>query len=419
MLVPKLRFKREDGTDYPEWEEKKLGAIGKAIIGSGFSKKYQGHKDLPIPFYKVSDMNNVGNEIVMNNSNNYVSEELLLKMGLKACQQNAIIFAKVGAALMLDRKRIANKPFLVDNNMMIFMPNENNELRYIYHWLTSIRLSKYAQIGALPSFNASDIEYVIIPLPCLEEQQKIANFLSNVDEVIAQSEAEVANLQHQKKAAMQKIFSQEVRFKREDGTSYPEWNSKSFSDNFSSLNNNTFSRNMLSESGSVCNIHYGDIFVKYGEICDVQKENIPKVNDHIDTGKYDLLQDGDIILADTAEDETVGKATEILNVDTATVISGLHTMACRPNYKFAPMYLGYYINSPTYHNQLLPFMQGIKVTSIGRKNISETSISFPCLEEQQKIADFLSAYDEAISYAKQELDKWKELKKGLLQQMFA
>ena len=417
--MPKLRFKREDGTDYPEWEEKKLGAIGKAIIGSGFSKKYQGHKDLPIPFYKVSDMNNVGNEIVMNNSNNYVSEELLLKMGLKACQQNAIIFAKVGAALMLDRKRIANKPFLVDNNMMIFMPNENNELRYIYHWLTSIRLSKYAQIGALPSFNASDIEYVIIPLPCLEEQQKIANFLSNVDEVIAQSEAEVANLQHQKKAAMQKIFSQEVRFKREDGTSYPEWNSKSFSDNFSSLNNNTFSRNMLSESGSVCNIHYGDIFVKYGEICDVQKENIPKVNDHIDTGKYDLLQDGDIILADTAEDETVGKATEILNVDTATVISGLHTMACRPNYKFAPMYLGYYINSPTYHNQLLPFMQGIKVTSIGRKNISETSISFPCLEEQQKIADFLSAYDEAISYAKQELDKWKELKKGLLQQMFA
>ena len=134
---------------------------------------------------------------------------------------------------------------------------------------------------------------------------------------------------------------------------------------------------------------------------------------------YAFLQDGDIILADTAEDETVGKATEILNVDTATVISGLHTMACRPNYKFAPMYLGYYINSPTYHNQLLPFMQGIKVTSIGRKNISETSISFPCLEEQQKIADFLATYDEAISCAKQELDKWKELKKGLLQQMFA
>lgn len=210
-----------------------------------------------------------------------------------------------------------------------------------------------------------------------------------------------------------------LRFKREDGTDYPEWNSKSFSDTFSSLNNNTFSRNMLSESGSVCNIHYGDIFVKYGEICDVQKENIPKVNDHIDTGKYDLLQDGDIILADTAEDETVGKATEILNVDTATVISGLHTMACRPNYKFAPMYLGYYINSPTYHNQLLPFMQGIKVTSIGRKNISETSISFPCLEEQQKIADFLSNVDEVIAQSEAEVANLQQQKKAAMQKIFS
>ena len=207
IFSQEVRFNREDRTSYPEWEEKKLGAIGKAIIGSGFSKKYQGHKDLPIPFYKVSDMNNVGNEIVMNNSNNYVSKELLLKMGLKACQQNAIIFAKVGAALMLDRKRIANKPFLVDNNMMIFMPNENNELRYIYHWLTNIRLSKYAQIGALPSFNASDIEYVVIPLPCLEEQQKIADFLATYDEAISCAKQELDKWKELKKGLLQQMFA--------------------------------------------------------------------------------------------------------------------------------------------------------------------------------------------------------------------
>ena len=210
-----------------------------------------------------------------------------------------------------------------------------------------------------------------------------------------------------------------LRFKREDGTEYPEWSNQRFSNAFTPLNNNTFSRDMLSESGSVCNIHYGDILVKYGEVCDIQKENTPKVNNDIDTGKYDLLQDGDIILADTAEDETVGKAIEIYHIGTSKVVSGLHTMACRPNDKYAPKYMGYYINSPTYHNQLLPYMQGIKVTSIGRKNIADTVIYYPAdLEEQQKIANFLSAYDEAISYAKQELDKWKELKKGLLQQMF-
>ena len=211
-----------------------------------------------------------------------------------------------------------------------------------------------------------------------------------------------------------------LRFKREDGSEYPEWNSKSFSETFSPLNNNTFSRDMLSEIGSVCNIHYGDILVKYGEVCDIQKESIPKVNDDIGTGKYDLLQDGDVILADTAEDETVGKATEILNVGTVKVVSGLHTMACRPNEKYAPKYLGYYINSPTYHKQLIPFMQGIKVTSIGRKNISETVIHFPSdTEEQQKIADFLSAVDEVIAQSEAEVQNLEQQKKAAMQKIFS
>ena len=210
-----------------------------------------------------------------------------------------------------------------------------------------------------------------------------------------------------------------LRFKREDGTSYSGWVNNTFSETFSALNNNTFSRDMLSDDGTVYNIHYGDILVKFGEVCDIQAADTPKVNANIDTDKYDKLKDGDIIIADTAEDETVGKAIEICRVGANEVVSGLHTMACRPNSKFAPKYLGYYINSPSYHNQLIPFMQGIKVTSIGRKNIADTIIYYPTsLEEQQKIADLLSAYDEAISYAKQELDRWKKFKKGLLQQMF-
>ena len=152
--------------------------------------------------------------------------------------------------------------------------------------------------------------------------------------------------------------------------------------------------------------------MKYGEICDIQTDDIPKVKADVDTSKYSRLQDGDIIIADTAEDETVGKATEIYHVGVSEIVSGLHTMACRPNYRYAPKYMGYYINSPTY-------MQGIKVTSIGRENIADTLIYFPSeMEEQQKIADFLSIFDKAITYAKQELEKWKELKKGLLQQMF-
>lgn len=211
-----------------------------------------------------------------------------------------------------------------------------------------------------------------------------------------------------------------LRFRREDGTSYPEWNRKSFSNTFSPLNNNTFSRDMLSENGTVCNIHYGDILVKFGEVCDIQTTDIPKVNADIDTSKFDKLQDGDIILADTAEDETVGKATEIYCVGTSKVISGLHTMACRPNEKYAPKYLGYYINSPTYHNQLIPFMQGIKVTSIGRKNIADTIIYYPSdIEEQQKIANFLSSVDEVIAQSEAEVSNLQQQKKAAMQKIFS
>ena len=77
------------------------------------------------------------------------------------------------------------------------------------------------------------------------------------------------------------------------------------------------------------------------------------------------------------------------------------------------------MNSPAFHDQLKPYMQGIKVTSIGRKNIKNVSVIYPsCLEEQHHIADFLSSFDKAIAAAKKELELWKELKKGLLQQMF-
>jgi type I restriction enzyme S subunit len=277
-----------------------------------------------------------------------------------------------------------------------------------------IKASSHANI------TVEDIRNINIIMPKDDcEQEKIASYFNNLDNLITLHQRKCDKLEEYKKAMLQKIFSQELRFKREDGTDYSEWSNKRFANAFTPLNNNTFSRDMLSENGTVLNIHYGDILVRFGEVCDIQTMDIPKVNTDIDTSRFDELQNGDIVLADTAEDETVGKAIEIYHIGTSKVVSGLHTMACRPTDKYAPKYMGYYINSPTYHNQLLPFMQGIKVTSIGRRNIADTVVYYPYdIEEQQKIADFLSALDEAINYAKQELDKWKELKKGLLQQMF-
>ena len=226
-------------------------------------------------------------------------------------------------------------------------------------------------VEKLKALKPRDFLKMEVFIPCLEEQQKIAEFFATIDKIITISEAEASALEKQKKGAMQMIFSQEVRFKRNDGADYPEWKKITFENLFTPLNNNTFSRDMLTyDSGEVMNIHYGDILTKFGEICDVHNDGLPFVKEGNGVSKYELLRDGDIILADTAEDETVGKAIEIYDMGNIAVISGLHTMACRPTIMFAPKYLGYYMNSFAYHRQLFPFMQGIKVTSIGRKNIA-------------------------------------------------
>ena len=107
-----------------------------------------------------------------------------------------------------------------------------------------------------------------------------------------------------------------------------------------------------------------------------------------------------------------------MNTHCGKTISGLHTIACHPREKFASKYLGYSMNADIYHNQLRPYMQGIKVTSISKTNIALTKILVPCLAEQQKIADCLSSLDEVIGKQKATLAAWEELKKGLLQQMF-
>ena len=164
--------------------------------------------------------------------------------------------------------------------------------------------------------------------------------------------------------------------------------------------NNTLSRAELSyDEGTVLNVHYGDVLIKYGSVLDVQKDDIPRIPHRCrEDFNGALLQDGDIIIADTAEDETTGKACEISNLQGSVIVSGLHTMVCRPRNRMALGYLGYYLNSNAYHHQLLPLMQGIKVLSLSRSNIQKTSVSYPtAVKEQQHIAYYFSQLDNLIT----------------------
>ena len=178
------------------------------------------------------------------------------------------------------------------------------------------------------------------------------------------------------------------------------WKQISFNDIFDILQNNTYARADLNyKIENTKNIHYGDILVKFNEYVDVQNNNVPFINSEKNLSKFkseSYLRDGDIIVADTAEDETVGKVTEISNTNEQKVLSGLHTIPCRPKRKFAPMFLGFYMNSESFHKQLIPLITGIKVSSISKTSIATTTISVPLFEEQEKISKFMIAINNKI-----------------------
>ena len=193
------------------------------------------------------------------------------------------------------------------------------------------------------------------------------------------------------------------------------WENRKFSSIFSFLQNNTLSRSELDTVGKVLNIHYGDVLIKYGSVLDASDQTIPYIVPGNESPNYVHLQDGDVVIADTAEDETVGKTTEIYNVLGSKIEAGLHTIPCRPMIPFAPKYLGYYMNTSCYHKQLIPLMQGIKVLSVSKGNISKTEISAPnTLEEQKKISSLLYLLDQRAAIQSKIIEALKKYKRGVM-----
>ena len=197
-----------------------------------------------------------------------------------------------------------------------------------------------------------------------------------------------------------------------------DWEVKSFSQIFDMYPNNTYPRDCMNDScGVVRNIHYGDVLIKYPTIVDAEKCAIPYLNEGVKIKLQKLVQSGDIIIADTAEDETVGKCVEIKNVGDNKIVAGLHTFFCRPTAPFAAGWLGYYINSTNYHNQLIPYITGIKVSSISRTSIQETKLLVPPIAEQRAIAEALSDVDGLIAALDKQIAKKRLLKQGAMQQL--
>ena len=193
------------------WEQRKLGDIGKARSGVGFPDADQGGLT-GVPFFKVSDMNSDGNENEMTVANNYVTaEQIAVHRWSPITELPAIFFAKVGAAVMLNRKRLCRFPFLLDNNTMAYSLSPTKwDADFAKALFGTVDLTSLVQVGALPSYNAGDVESMEIYLPSLLEQAQIGAYFKHLDNLITLHQRERKNRLFGGKNVKQYNFSRSI-----------------------------------------------------------------------------------------------------------------------------------------------------------------------------------------------------------------
>ncbi|MFK4957943.1 restriction endonuclease subunit S [Lactococcus garvieae] len=418
--VPELRFK--GFTD--DWEQRKLGDITKRVI----RKNKDLDTTLPLTISAqegLIDQNEFFNKTVASRD---VSGYYLVRNGEFAYNKSYSKGYPWGAVKRLNRYNMG----VLSTLYIVFKPTniDSDFLEKYYdttYWHKEV--SKHAAEGArnhgLLNIAATDFFKTELVIPKrLEEQKRIASFFKHLDDTIALHQRKLDLLKEQKKGFLQRMFPK-------NGETVPElrfegfadaWEQRKFDDSFSfPVSTNSLSRAMLNyDSGEIKNIHYGDILIKYPSILDIRKEEIPFITKGtLEKYKENLLENGDLIFADAAEDETVGKAVEIQGITGEYIVSGLHTIVARASLQNAKYFLGYYINSDTYHRQLLRLMQGSKVSAISKSNLQKTQVTLPKEhEEQRKIGYFFKLLDNTIALHQRKLELLKEQKKGFLQKMF-
>ena len=391
-----------------EWDVKRLGDY--VTIKSGESPSLYNLKAKgKYPYIKVEDMNNCSKYQIQ--SREYSDDEKNI------IPKGSIIFPKRGAAILNNKVRIASTNILMDSNMMAITANRDFlDSEFLYYTIINEQLYKIADTSTIPQINNKHIIPYRFRLPSLEEQKQIVSLLITWDTAIEKQSELIEKLTLRKSALMQQLLTGKKRLPGFSG----KWQEKKLRGIGIFLSNNTLSREQLNiSSGDVHCIHYGDVLIKYPSIIDCEKETMPFINENAyKESMIDFIENGDIIISDTAEDETVGKACEIQNVGNKKILAGLHTMLLRPNKGlFAPCFLGYYINSEAYHKKLIPLIQGIKVCSIGKMAIQNTLITIPNVKEQNAIASVLVKADKEIELANAKLAKLKSQKRGLMQQL--
>ncbi len=419
-LTPQIRFKGYED----EWQQAKVREV--FTLGNGYTPSKANPAfwtNGTIPWFRMEDIRENGR--VLSDSIQHVTPEAVKSSGLFPAGSLIVsTTATIGEHALLIADSLANQQFTVFQTVNRWSWLSAKYLLYRFYGLGDW-CRKNVNAGGLAAVSIADLQKYDIDFPSSDkERDSIADYFGNIEQLIAEAEREVSSLEKMKQASLQKMFpcpgetTPEIRFNGFNG----EWKKVTFSDLFSPIKNNTLSRACLNyDYGKIKNIHYGDILIKFGSIVDVNDCLVPYVNDEIglELNNFNTLSNGDIIFADTAEDEAVGKCVEIDGADKLNVVSGLHTIAVRPNKEFANGFLGYSLNSNLYHYQLLPLMQGIKVLSISKSAIADTIILYPeSLDEQKAISKYFRNLDELISAKRKQLTKLRNIKQACLDMMF-
>ncbi|MFD1410638.1 restriction endonuclease subunit S [Lapidilactobacillus gannanensis] len=405
--IPKLRF--PGYTD--AWEERKLGEVGKTKSGIGFPDAQQGGKQ-GTPFYKVSDMNNPGNEVVMMSANNYASDSQLRENKWNPInpQNSGVVFAKVGAAIFLDRKRIVDTSFLIDNNMMSYLFDSSWNRYFGKTLFEKLRLSRFAQVGALPSFNGSDVEDIKVMIPEESEQKVIGDMFEKLDDTIALHQRKLDDLKKRKSGLLQKMFPR-------DGEDVPELRFPGYTDAWEQRKLSDFSKTTYgggTPKTAVTEYWDGNIpWIQSSNLTvdDVQKVNLDKfiTDDAIKNSAAKLIPANSIAIVTRVG---VGKLT-LMKQEFATSQDFLSLSELHVDEQFG-LYSIYKLLQKELNN-----VQGTSIKGMTKADLLTKDIMIPVEKDEQiKIGSFFKQLDHLITLHQRQLDHLKLRKKALLQQMF-
>jgi type I restriction enzyme S subunit len=194
--------------EVPEsWRLKNISEIGKIINGSTFPEEEQG-KSEGVPFIKVSDTNKT--DKYASYAENFITRERADELNVRILPENSVILPKRGAAILTNKRRLLSQDSAIDNNQIgVYTEDISND--YLFHYLCTVDMERYAQKGAVHSLNKSTLAKIKIPVPEQDEQKKIAKSLNSLDAEIYQLKEERDRLQRFKKGLMQDLLTGEVR----------------------------------------------------------------------------------------------------------------------------------------------------------------------------------------------------------------